>query len=251
MVSNPFRGALFLFRGAKLLFAPGVKRFVIVPLLINITLFAGLVFLGVNQFETLLDWLMPELPDWLQWLVWLFWVIFGLAALVIVFYTFTIVANIISAPFNGALAEAVERHLTGKEIDSTTSMTSILAEIGASLKQEMIKLRYMALRAIPLLILFVIPGVNIAAPFLWLAFCSWLLALEYIDYPMGNHSIRFPAVRERVAEKRIMNLGFGGATMAATMIPVVNFFVIPSAVAGATLLWVEEYSETPYEHKVP
>jgi CysZ protein len=34
--------------------------------------------------------------------------------------------------------------------------------------------------------------------------------------------------------------GFGGLVMLCTMIPVVNFFVMPAAVAGATLIWVRE-----------
>ena len=242
MLSNPFRGAFYLFRGAKLLFTPGVKRFVIIPLLINMTLFAGLIFLGINQFEGLLAWLMPELPDWLQWLVWLMWVLFALSVLVIVFYTFTLIANIISSPFNSALAEAIEVHLTGRKIETPPSVASAFKNIAISLKQEMVKLKYMAARAIPLLILFLIPGINIAAPFIWAVFCAWLLALEYADYPMANHDIPFSGVRNRLGEKRVMSLGFGGATTVATLIPFVNFFVIPSAVAGATLMWVEEYA---------
>jgi len=241
MFSNPFRGALYLFKGTKLLFTPGIKRYVIIPLLINIILFAGLVFLGVSQFETLLQWLMPELPGWLQWMVWILWLIFSLATLIIVFYTFTVIANIISAPFNGALAEAVERHLTGQKIEQSGQLNKVFNDIGQALKQELIKLKYMAVRALPLLLLFFIPGVNIAAPFIWMIFCAWVLALEYVDYPMANHGIKFPEVKARASEKRILNLGFGGMTMLATLIPIVNFIVIPSAVAGATLLWVNEY----------
>lgn len=242
MVSNPFRGAAFLFRGAKLLFVPGIKRFIAIPLLINFLLFGGLVFFGINQFEHLLQWLMPELPEWLQWLVWPLWVVFGLATLVIVFYTFTIIANIISAPFNGALAEAVELHLRGQVIDKPVIAGSFLHQVGESFSQEFTKLKYMGKFALPLLLLFFIPVVNIAAPFIWLAFSAWLLALEYADYPMANHDIPFSGVKQRLHSKRVMTLGFGGATMAATMVPIVNFFVIPAAVAGATLMWLEEHA---------
>jgi CysZ protein len=35
-------------------------------------------------------------------------------------------------------------------------------------------------------------------------------------------------------------MGFGGATLVGTMIPIVNFIVMPAAVAGATALWVGE-----------
>lgn len=35
-------------------------------------------------------------------------------------------------------------------------------------------------------------------------------------------------------------MGFGGLVALCTGIPVVNFVVVPAAVVGATLLWVEE-----------
>jgi CysZ protein len=39
-----------------------------------------------------------------------------------------------------------------------------------------------------------------------------------------------------------LNLGFGAATAALTLIPVINFIAMPSAVAGATALSVKELS---------
>lgn len=243
MLTNPFSGSLYLFRGAQLLLLPNIRKFVIIPLTINIVLFALLVIFGMSQFGALVDWLTPELPEWLQWLVWIFWVVFFFATLLLVFYTFTLVANFICAPFNSLLAAAVERHLLGTSELSSTSTTPLLKEIGVSFSQALTKLSYMAVRALPLMLLFLIPLVNIAAPLLWIIFSAWVLALEYLDYPMGNHNIHFASVREQAAERRLLNLGFGGATMLATMIPVVNFIVMPAAVAGATLMWVEQYAK--------
>jgi CysZ protein len=37
--------------------------------------------------------------------------------------------------------------------------------------------------------------------------------------------------------------GFGGAALVLTLIPVVNFIAVPTAVAGATALWVGELRE--------
>ena len=38
----------------------------------------------------------------------------------------------------------------------------------------------------------------------------------------------------------MLSLGFGGAVMLATLIPLFNFLVMPVAVAGATALRVEQ-----------
>ncbi len=66
-----------------------------------------------------------------------------------------------------------------------------------------------------------------------------MLAISYVDYPMGNHGLTFPEQRRQLGQRRYLALGFGGAVMCALAIPVVNFLVIPAAVAGATILWVE------------
>jgi len=87
--------------------------------------------------------------------------------------------------------------------------------------------------------LFVIPVVNIAAPFLWLAFSAWIMAVQYADFPMGNHGLKGPEIRRRLAAKRITSLGFGGGVLALTSIPIINFIAMPVAVCGATAWWVE------------
>ena len=108
---------------------------------------------------------------------------------------------------------------------------------------ELRKILYLLMWVIPLLILSWIPGLNLLAPILWLFFSSWTLALDYHDYPMGNHQMAFKQQREILRSQRGLALGFGLATMVATMIPIVNFLVIPAAVAGATKLFVENLKQ--------
>jgi CysZ protein len=67
----------------------------------------------------------------------------------------------------------------------------VMKDLVPALLSELRKMSYFLLRAIPLLILFIIPGVNLVAPFLWIAFSAWFLALEYGDYPMANHGLAF------------------------------------------------------------
>ena len=64
------------------------------------------------------------------------------------------------------------------------------------------------------------------------------MALQYTDYPMANHGLDFPAQRRLLGHRRWLALGFGIVVMALTLIPVVNFLVMPIAVAGATAMWV-------------
>jgi len=242
-MSNPFTGIGYLLQGFGLIFKPGLRRYVLIPLLINVILFGGLIWFGVSQFETFMDWLMPEIPSWLQWLAWLFWILFGLSALLIVFFTFSLLANIIGAPFNTLLAEATEFYLTGQLPEDAGGWKKMLAEIIPTLLDELRKLIYLIAWSIPFLILFLIPVINIVAPFTWLAFSAWMLTIEYADYPMGNHGMRADEQKIRLGKKRLLSVGFGGAVTVTTMIPVLNFLVMPAAVAGATLMWVREFKD--------
>jgi CysZ protein len=57
---------------------------------------------------------------------------------------------------------------------------------------------------------------------------------------MDNHQRSFAQVKAAVRSRRLTSLGFGGLVALCTGIPLVNFFVVPAAVVGATLLWCEE-----------
>lgn len=233
---NPLTGLQYVGRGFSLIRRPGLRRFVVIPLLVNTLLFSGAIALGVHYFESTMEQLIPS--GW-QWLEWLLWPLFVVTMMLITFYSFTLVANLVCSPFNSLLAEAVERELTGSVTGGGSTMMQTLKETPVTLWNELRKLGYFLIRALPLLLLFLIPGLNLAAPLLWFIFSSWLLALEYLDYPMGNHGIQFPQQRQILKEHRLNSLSFGGMVMFLTMIPIVNFIVMPLAVAGATALYLE------------
>ncbi|HHH39285.1 MAG TPA: sulfate transporter CysZ [Sedimenticola sp.] len=236
MKDNPITGTRYLIKGFRLLFRPGLRRYLLVPLVINILVFSLIGWLGYINIEGVLERLLPE-QSWLHYFRWLLWPLFAIAFLMLVFYTFTVVANLLAAPFNGLLAEKVELMLTGKP--PTDAHTSIAAAILPSLLSEIRKLFYFLLRAIPLLLLFLIPVINVAAPFLWFAFSAWFLTMEYIDYPMGNHGLGFRQQLGLLKQRRLISYGFGGGVTLLMLIPIVNFAAMPAAVAGATALWCD------------
>jgi CysZ protein len=231
------QGFKYLLSGFSLILKPGVRLYVIVPLLINSVLFAAVIIYGASSMSDFINWLIAQW-QWLEWLKWLLWPLFVVISLTIVFFCFSIVANLIGAPFNGFLAEAVENNITGQKIESNNNL-SLLQIIIDSIKSEFQKLLYFVIRALPILILFIIPMIHVAAPFIWFLFTAWMLALEYGDYPMGNHDILFKQQRVKFASNRQLAFGFGSGVMLLTMIPIVNFLAMPVAVAGATRMYVE------------
>jgi len=237
-------GARHLLAGFKIIRQPGLRRYVVVPLSVNILIFGGLIYGAIGWYRVLLDKLLGYLPGWLAWLQYLLLPLLAITVLVVVFYGFTLLANLIAAPFNGLLAEAVERHLTGKPVADSGDWKKLIKDILPAIFSELRKLLYFVLWAIPFGILFLIPGINLAAPVLWALFSAWMLTIEYGDYPMGNHNLFFPDQRARLRKRRLLSLGFGSLTLLVTMIPVLNFVAMPVAVAGATSMWVRDLRDS-------
>jgi len=232
-------GAYYLLEGLRLIRQPGLRRYVAIPLLISTSVFAGAIFGISHWLEILINALLGYLPSWLDWLRYLLWPLFAIAGVLIIFYSFSMITNLIAAPFNGMLAEAVEQHLTGQPID-TGGWKALMKDLLPSIASELRKLLYFIVRAIPLGLLFLIPGINLAAPFLWALFSAWMLTIEYLDYPMANHLLHFSAQKKLLRQRKLLSWGFGGSSLLMTMIPVVNFFAMPVSVAGAAAMWVGE-----------
>jgi CysZ protein len=252
MTANPVSGAGYLLEGIGLIARPGLRRFVAVPLLVNILVFSAGIAAGVHWFHGFIAWMDSKVPSWLQWLDWVLWPVFALLLLVLVFYGFNLVANLIAAPFNSLLALQVERHLTGQPLDQAGGIRRMLKDLVPTFVDELKKILYALTLAIPFLLLLMVP---VAGAILWLVYTAWILALQYTDYPMGNHGLKLREMRRRLKEKRLLSLGFGAAAAGLGMVPVLNFIAMPSAVAGATALWVRELKGTcnyqgPHESRV-
>lgn len=238
MIADFARGAGYALQGFRLVRRPGVTRYALLPLLINILIFGSGIWFGAAAFQDFLQWM---LPDWLDvWVVRaLLWLIFAIGAALVSFYAFTLLANLVAAPFNGLLADRVERDLRGGRGEEGIQR-GLIADASASIGAEIRKLIYLAAWSLPLLLLFLIPGINLAAPFLWLAFGAWMLALEYADCPLGNHGVTFREARGLIARRRGVALGFGTVIMGLTVVPGLNLIAMPVAVCGATALYVGE-----------
>ncbi|WP_375737426.1 sulfate transporter CysZ [Pseudomonas boanensis] len=240
MLTPTLSGPQYLGEGLKLVLSPGLRLFVLLPLTVNLLLFMALIGFAMQEFSGWVDAFMPSLPDWLSFLQYLIWPLFVLLVLVLIFFTFTMLANVIAAPFNGFLAEKVEVVVRGQDNFPSFSWGELMAMIPRTVGRELRKLAYFLPRAAALLILSFIPGLNLLAAPLWIIFGIWMMAVQYIDYPADNHKLGWNEMLAWLREKRWQSLGFGGATYAALLVPGLNILMMPAAVAGATLFWVRE-----------
>jgi CysZ protein len=173
------------------------------------------------------------LPAWLDFLRWLLWPLFGLSFILIIYFSFTMVANLVGSPFYGWLAEKTLARAQGTVAPHSEQPWS--RALAGGVITELKRLGYFVSRAVPLLILFAIPGLNLVAPFVWLAFNAWFLAMEYLAYPLELQGIEFDEQRQIAKRMRFGLFGFGGAAMLGLAVPGLNLLIPPAAVVGATL----------------
>ncbi len=223
------------FSGMALIFKPGVRRFVWIPFVINLLLFSLASWLLWTYMSSMLDNL---LPTWLDWLSWLLMPLFSIMTLLLVYLSFSLLANIIAAPFYVYLARGVERHLNG-ELNEPSNNYSVIKEALSIMGLELRKLTYYLVRAIPLLILSIIPGINIISLPLWLLFSAWFLTFEYMGYFFENHQVMFKEQKTHMQSDRVNHIVFGSISLFAVSVPIFNLFSPAIGVAGATKMLVE------------
>jgi CysZ protein len=213
---------------------------VIIPLVINILIFGSLITIGFNYISDLMDSMLASIPEWLNFIRWILWPIIVITVGLISGYVFTSVALVIASPFNALLSEKAEELITGQPVNSLEGFGAALIAVPKSIVRELMKLLYYIPMAILALLISFIPGVGAVA---WLLLGAWMMSIQFVDYPMDNHQLSFADVKAAVRSRRLSSMGFGGLVALCASIPLVNFFVVPAAVVGATLLWCEELNQ--------
>jgi CysZ protein len=209
--------------GFSLIRRPGLRRFFIVPTLINIFVLAALVGGSASYFDDWLTMIMGWFPDWMSALYWLVWFIAFIVVLVMVLFCFSFIANIIASPFNAILSIKVEEVLTGKPPVSTVSPWIP--------------------RLVALLLVTLVPVVNTVSPFLWVLFGAWMMAIQYADYGADNNDVSFSELRRLLERKRFAAIMFGLPAYLLLTVPFVNLILMPVGVAGGTRFWVEHLKD--------
>ena len=110
-IAASLSGPRHVLLGYRLLLRPGVRGVMLIPLLGNIALYTLGAVLALYGTEYAIDRWLPTTLDWLRWLIYPLLIVVLLA---LSFFSFTLLGNLLLAPFNGRFLERVERALTGK-----------------------------------------------------------------------------------------------------------------------------------------
>ncbi|TPH14640.1 sulfate transporter CysZ [Litorilituus lipolyticus] len=236
-------GAGYFMKGFELIRKKGIRRFVFIPLTINIILFSVAFYFMFLQLEYYMVSIMAWLPTWLDWLEVVLWPLAVVTILVLFSFIFSTAANWLAAPFNGLLSEKIEGILSNQGVPQGNAM-DVIKDIPRTLGREWQKLAYYLPRAIGFFILlWVLPVIG---QVIWFLFISWMMAVQYKDYPFDNHKIPFHQMKNALKHKQGLSYSFGMTVALFSMFPIVNLVVMPVAICGATAMWVDHYKKDMY-----
>ncbi len=231
---------LYIIRGAVFVWShKALWKYAAAPILISIVTLAG-------SYILLYDWFVKFISPYTgqEWygkvLYYLLLAIMTVALLAAFFFIVTRFASAVAAPFNELISQKTEEIVTGIRDESRFSPVRLLRDSGRSLAHSFRLLGlYIGLLVVGLLLLLV-PAIGGA---LYTAFgvlvSAYMFAYEYIGYPMDRRRFSWARKRAFLRSKLRSALGFGLGSVAMAAVPVINFFFIPAAVAGGTLLFLD------------
>jgi len=242
-VVNFSRGFLAPFRSVRILrHNPRLLQYILIPFIINLVVFTGAVSLGLDFFGNTVVAYIPQGDTW-YWAVlyWFLWVVAVLLTAVLVFFSFTVVGNLLASPFNDLLSERTEEVLSGRSNNEPFALGRFIREAWQTVLMEAKKMWIFVVAMVFIVPLNLFPGIGNSI-YTVLAICLTLffLCFEYLGFIMVRKRQFFREQKNFIFARKFLMLGFSCGVMAILAIPFFQMLCIPLAVIGATRLWCEE-----------
>jgi CysZ protein len=235
---------------------PRVWGYALVPVTMLLLLACGLSGLGLWGSGQAVRALFGEDPGtWGKVGGWLIWLLMVLVALVLA----AVLALSLAQPLSGfaleAIAHAQERALTGHAAPRTSFFACLFSTVRAVVFSLLVG-------GTMLVVLFVVnfffpPAVIVTFP-LKLLVCGWMLAWDFIDYPLAMRGVGVAERLQWVLRNFAPFTLFGLAWAIIVIVPGVVLLLLPMGVAGATRMvvaddrqngllprWREDYEDYP------
>ena len=242
-VVNFSRGFFSPFRSLKLLRQqPRLLQYIVIPFLINALVFSAAVYLGLDFFGSTVVESIPRGEAW-YWSViyWLLWIVAVLLTAVLVFFSFTVVGNLLASPFNDLLSERVEEVLSGLVNNEPFTFGRFFREAWQTILMEAKKMWVFVVIMVLILPLNLLPGIgNALYTLLAIGLTLFFLSFEYLGFVMVRKGRFFREQKTYIFARRFLMLGFSCGVMVILAVPFFQLLCIPLAVIGATRLWCEE-----------
>jgi len=242
-VVNFSRGFFAPFRSVRILRSnPRLVQYILIPFLINTIVFSAAVYLGLDFFGSTVVEYIPQGDAW-YWsvLYWFLWVVAVLLTAVLVFFSFTVVGNLLASPFNDLLSERTEEVLSGSRNDEPFALKRFFRDALSTVLLEAKKLWVFVMIMVLILPLNLLPGAgNTLYTVLAIGLTLYFLCFEYLGFVLVRKRQFFREQKKYISARKFLMLGFSCGVMAILAIPFFQLLCIPLAVIGVTRLWCEE-----------
>lgn len=201
------------------------------PAAVNLAVLALLVYGVIEGRPFVAEWIAPGASGLSGVLVWLGALV---AVLVAAFLLYPVLVSVLAAPFNDALSAAVEREIRRRTVSEPFGIARAAADLARPIGQA---LRIALFRLAATVFLLPLGLVPVAGPIVLFLVSAAFTAFDHVDLPASRVRMSYAEKRELLARHRAASLGFGVVAQALLLVPIVNVFLLPAAVAGGTLLY--------------
>jgi CysZ protein len=235
-------GFTYPFRSLKFFFSHSVLvKYSIAPMLINLVIYGSVFIFSYSWFMSRVEsWLGIQAADagfWLRFAHTALLIVGFLVLLFLCYLVFTILGNLVTAPFNEEISQRVEE-IVAK--DQKQHKMGFWEDAYISIKGEAQKLAFYLTILLFIFLLNLIPVAgSIVSTVFGLIFSFFYNALDFLDYPMTRKKMRFSSKLKVTRSGKLVTYGFGCAAFLLMFLPVVNVFMKPILVAAGTSLFYE------------
>jgi CysZ protein len=158
----------------------------------------------------------------------------------IIMFLFGKIVSALSAPFNDLLSQKTEELVSGLPSPPPYSAYAVFEDAGRSLAHAFKLLALYVTMLAAALVFLLIPGIGaLLYAIVGVIICALMFAFEYVGYAMDRRRFAWKDKKAFMRSRLPSVLGFGLGVVAGGYIPFVNVLLIPSAVIGGTLLFLD------------
>lgn len=240
------RGRITLLSGLQAFFrgigfvivTPRVWGYALVPVAMLVLLFCGLMGLGIWASHWFGDWLIrPDVGTWGEIGRWTLKIALDVAA----FVAAVLLALSLAQPLSGFALESIAHAQEIALMGSAAPKSSFFVSLVSTSKAVIVALLIGGpLLVVLFLISFFFPPAAVVTVPLKVLVCGWMLAWDFIDYPLAMRGVGLEARFAWVGRNFGAFTLFGVLWTLPLVVPGMQLVILPMGVAGATRLVVAD-----------